>query len=221
MQTHLYILCEGELDEMFYERIAERVTGRSFVSDQEFRLRQGANWKSAMAMARLLIHQHKHWTEKQDIAVIIAVDNDRAPGHPGGKSYSRPLPKADLVKEPRYPKLVSMLEGALGSDRSTWPVHVALAVPVEMIESWVLTLLHPDIDELPPFPEASRQMARLYYGTKPPPQLKDLRNSEAKARGLSLDELFWLAADQDLEAAEKSSASLALFLADLRSWSGN
>lgn len=218
MPKHLYILCEGELDEMFYERIAERVTGQTFQTDQEFRVRHGSNWKTAMSAARMLINRFKHWQSKQEIAVIIAVDNDRAPSHPGGRSYPRPLPKADLNKEARYPKLAAMLESSLGTNRTAWPVQVALAVPVEMIESWVLTLLNPARDELPPFSEASRRLAHLYYGTTPPPQLKDLRDEAAKASGQTLDELFWQAAEQDLVAAGHASASLRLFLDDLKAW---
>ncbi|GAA5147458.1 hypothetical protein GCM10023213_42120 [Prosthecobacter algae] len=219
MQKHLYILCEGELDEMFYERIAERVTGQSFHSDQEFRVRRGSSYDTAIASARLLINRFKGWSEKQPIAVIIAVDNDRAPGHPAGCVYPRPLPKADLKKEPRYTKLVEMLTATLGKDRSQWPIEVALAVPVEMIESWVLTLLQPDREELPLFSEANSHLARQYYPNTPPPQLKDLRDEAAKSRGLNRDELFWQAASEDLEAAAKVSPSLRLFLDDLKAWS--
>jgi len=218
MPKHLYILCEGELDEMFYERLAERVTGQIFQSDQEFRVRRGSNWKTALAAAKLLINRVRHWQSKQDIAVIIAVDNDRAPGHPGGNTYPRPLPKPDLKKQPRYPQLVSMLENTLGQDRLQWPIGVALAVPVEMIESWVLTLLNPGLDELPLYSEASSPLAKLYYGMTPPPQLKDLRDAEAKSRGMSLDELFWEAAEADLAPAAAVSHSLSLFLADLKGW---
>jgi len=219
MAKHLYILCEGELDEMFYERLAERVTGQTFQSDQEFRVRHGSNWKTALAASKLLINRVRHWQSKQEVAVIIAVDNDRAPGHPGGQPYPRPLPKFDLDKPPRYRQLVAMLESALGKDRSQWPIDVALAVPVEMIESWVLTLLKPnEAEDLPPYSEASSPLAQRYYGTKPPPQLKDLRDAEAKSRGMSLDELFWTAAEADLDPAAAVSRSLALFIEDLKGW---
>ncbi|MBE2284146.1 MAG: hypothetical protein IAE77_11875 [Prosthecobacter sp.] len=218
MTKHLYILSEGELDEMFYERLAERVTGFTFMQDEEFRLRHGANWKTAMASARLLISRFKHWQEKQDIAVIVAVDNDRASGHPGGRSYPKPLPKPDQSKAPRYEALQQMLFAALGSDPSRWPVKVALAVPVEMIESWVLLLLNPQREELPPFSQASQGLARLYYGKVPPPQLKDLRDEEVKARGVDRMQLFWDAAEQPLEPAMAASESLRMFVEQLQGW---
>ena len=218
MMKHLYILSEGELDEMFYERLAERLTGQTFLQDDEFRLRHGANWKTAMAAARLLISRFKHWKERQDVAVIIAVDNDRSPGHPGGKEYPRPLPNVDQKKAPRYEMLQNKLYEDLGADASTWPVHVALAVPVEMIESWVLLLLNPQREELPPFSQASQQLAQLYYGKTPPPQLKDLRDAEAKQRGVDHLHLFWTAAEQPLEPAMAVSPCLRMFVEQLQSW---
>lgn len=218
MTKHLYILSEGELDEMFYERLAERVTGQTFLQDGEFRLRHGANWKTAMATARLLISRFKHWQEPQDIAVIIAVDNDRAADHPGGRQYPRPLPKVDQSKAPRYQALKNMLNEDLRTDVSTWPVDVALAVPVEMIESWVLLLLDPQREEPPPFSQASQRLAHIYYGRTPPPQLKDLRDEEARQRGVDHLHLFWTAAEQPLEPAMEVSPSLRMFVEQLRKW---
>ena len=219
MSKYLFILSEGTRDEMFYELVAERVTGSSFQSTTDFRLREGANRKTAMASARLLMSEVKRWKEQQDVAVIIAVDNDRSPDHPGATTNSsRPLPRHDLKKPPRYPALVKIVEDALGSDHSLWPVDVALAVPVEMIENWALLLMNPTRPQLPLFAEASQPIAREYYGSTPPPQLKDLRDAEAKAQGLSLDEFFRQAAKQDLDAAASVSPSFALFLTDLRGW---
>ncbi|MCF7785221.1 MAG: hypothetical protein K9N47_03810 [Prosthecobacter sp.] len=217
MAKQLYILSEGELDEMFYECLAERVTGQTFLRDEEFRLRPGENWKTAMAKARLLVSRFKHWKEKQNVAVIIAVDNDRAPNHPGGKQYPRALHRFDQNKAPRYAALQNMLTEDMGEDVSAWPVNVALAVPVEMIESWVLLLLNPQREELPPFSEAS-QLAHLYYGKTPPPQLKDLRDEEAKQRGVDHLHLFWTAAEQPLEPAMEASPSLRMFVEQLQNW---
>jgi hypothetical protein len=218
MSAHLYIISEGEDDEMFYERLAEQATGRSFAYGDEYRVRPGANWKSVLATSKLLLSRFKHWTDKQDIAVIIAVDNDRAPQHPGGRAYPRPLPALDQKKAPRYPAMQQMLMETLGPDTSKWPVDVALAVPVEMIESWVLTLLTPNRADLPPFAQASQKTARDYYGGQPPPQLKDLRDEETRARNLTRAELFWQAAEQPLEPAIQTSRSLAMFVEQLKSW---
>ncbi|MES2705930.1 MAG: hypothetical protein V4726_04935 [Verrucomicrobiota bacterium] len=217
----LYILCEGERDEMFYERLCERITGQTYIQPQDFRVRRGSNFKTAMAAARVLISRFKHWPEPQDVAVIIAVDNDRAPAHPGGKPAPRPLPPLDLKKSARYPALVEMITAALGPDPGNRVVNVALAVPVEMIESWLLMLLNPDGGELPLFSEISPISRQYYGGGTPPPQLKELRDAEAAKLGLDLDTLFYNAADQgDLDRLAVRSESFALFRRDLLAWRG-
>ena len=214
----LYILSEGERDELFYERIAERVTGQTFERPSDFRLRHGANWKTALAGGRLLLNRVKHWTEPQEVAVILAIDNDRAPGHPGSLPHPRPLVGHDLKKPPRYPAVVKMVADALGTDRDAWPVKVAVAMPVEMIESWVLQLCDPQRPALPLFAEAIQPSARAYYGAAPPPQLKDLCKSEAAASGRPLDEYFWRAAEEDIEAAIAISPSFRMFAEELAQW---
>lgn len=218
---HLYILSEGEDDELFYERLAEQVTSLSFELNTElaFRARPGSNWKQVMGLARKLIQvRFSKWTTKQEIGLIIAVDNDRAPGHPGGRTYPRPLPVADQKKASRYEALEMLLQDSLGKDAYQWPVKVALAVPVEMVESWVLTLLDPTREELPPFAEAGQKTAHDYYGKQPPAQLKDLRDSECHQRKVSRSDLFWTAAEQPLEPAMKASRSLEMFVEQLRAW---
>lgn len=219
MAKELYILCEGELDDVFYETLAERVTGSSFSrTDDRFRVRHGANWKTAMAAARLMMSWVKHWQSKQDIAVIIAVDNDRCPNHPGGTPPARTLPPYDQKKQSRFVALNRIVEDALGPNRSQWPVDVAIAMPVEMVESWVLTLLKPERDTLPIYKEAAQFLARLYYGGTPPPQLEDLCKLEAESRSMNLMDLFFYAANCDLAAAEAASPSFKMFTDELRAW---
>jgi hypothetical protein len=87
-----------------------------------------------------------------------------------------------------------------------------------MIESWVLLLLNPQREELPPFSEASQQLAHIYYGKTPPPQLKDLRDAEAKQRGMDHLHLFWDAAEQPLEPAMEVSPCLRIFVEQLKNW---
>ena len=111
-----------------------------------------------------------------------------------------------------------MVTDALGSDRAAWPVKVVVAMPVEMIESWVLLLCNPHRPALPLFAEASQASTRAYYGAQPPPQLKELCNTEAMALGKSLTEYFWHAAEQNLDAATSVSESFKMFIAELRQW---
>ncbi len=217
--AYLYILSEGERDELFYELIAERVTGRSFERPLDLRLRHGANWKTALAGGRLLLNRVKHWNEPQDVAVILAVDNDRAPGHPGSLlPPPRQLVGHDLKKPPRYPAVVKMVTDALGANRDAWPVGVAVAMPVEMIESWVLLMCDPQRPFLPLLAEARQASARAYYGATPPPQLKDLCKAEAAALGKSLEEYFWHAAERDIEATAAASRSFKMFVEEIQQW---
>ena len=215
---YLYILSEGERDELFYELIAERVTGLTFERPSEFRVRLGENWRTVQAKGRVLLSLVKRWKEQQDVAVIIAIDNDRAPGHPGSLPHPRPLVGHDLKKPPRFPAVTQMLTEALGTDRSIWPVEVAIAMPVEMIESWILLLCDPQRSLLPLFADATQASARAYHGTTPPPQLKDLCKTEAAALSKPLDEYFWHAAEQDIEAAAAISPSFKMFVEELKQW---
>ena len=194
------------------------MTGRTFERPSDFRLRHGANWKTALAGGRLLLNRVKHWTEPQEVAVILAIDNDRAPGHPGSLPHARPLVGQDLKKAPRHPAVMKMVTDALGTDRDAWPVKVAMAMPVEMIESWVLLLCDPHRPALPLFAEAGQASARAYYGAAPPPQLKDLCKAEAAALGVSLDVYFWRAAEQDIEAVTPTSPSFRMFVEELAQW---
>lgn len=214
----LYILSEGARDELFFDILAERITGNAYDPAEDFRLRKGANWKTVIAVGRLLLNLVKHWTEPQEIAVILAIDNDRSPGHPGAVPPPRPLTGLDLKKAARYPAVVQMIEDTLGKDRKQWPVDLALAMPVEMIESWVLLLWDPHRAALPIFAEAIQPSARAYYGKPPPPQLKDLCKTEAAGRARTLEEFFWHAAEQDINAAAAASPSLQMFVTELRGW---
>ena len=217
--SYLYILSEGERDELFYELIVKRVTGCTFERPSDFRARPGENWKTVQAKGRVLLSLDKRWKDQQDIAVIIAIDNDRAPGHPGSLlPHPRPLVGHDLKKEPRYPALTKMVTEALGTDRDTWPVDVTVGMPVEMIESWVLLLSNPYRPVLPLFGEAIQPSTRAYYGVTPPPQLKDLCKTEAADLGKQLDEYFWHATEQDIETATTVSPSFKMFVDELKSW---
>ena len=80
--AYLYILSEGERDELFYELIVERVTGCTFERPSDFRFRHGANWKTALAGGRLLLNRVKHWNEPQDVAVVLSVDTIALPDTP-------------------------------------------------------------------------------------------------------------------------------------------
>lgn len=223
-KPHLYILSEGEGDELIYEGIAEKVTGLSYdkSTDQRFVYRKGENFKIVQSKAKILLEIMAKWQGDQDnIRAIIAIDNDRAPNHPAsGPKPERTLPSFDLKKTPRHQALKSLVDHAYGNDPSGRSVKIALAVPVEMIESWVLHLLDPQRERLPLFAEASQMLTQRYYqGSQVPLQLKDLCQGEVHRRNLSsFKELCLVATEGDLAAAEVVSPSLKLFCDELRAW---
>jgi hypothetical protein len=221
MRRGLFIFSECGRDAMFYECIAERVRDEQFSAIHDLadiKPQKNAPWREVLRLARKTILRLKAWAASQHIGIIIAVDNDRAPGHPGGKMPSRPLPKDDRKKAARYKELAAMLRDEFGADRTQWPVDVALAVPVEMLESWVLHLIDPTRGELPLFSRATKPGAIAFHGRTPPPQLKDLRDEAAASLSMNQDELFFHAAGRDLAAAEAVSPSLQMFTDELRQW---
>jgi hypothetical protein len=112
--------------------------------------------------------------------VIICIDNDRSPGHPGGRNYGEKAPMAD--SKSHYETMLDLIKNA--------PTQVAcktiLTVPVEMIESWILMIFDNklrDVD-VPPFGRATSKSARnFYHNDNPPPQCKDLLNVTASTSG--------------------------------------
>lgn len=214
MNPSLYILSEGERDEVFYERLCERLTGLIFQPSAEYRYVPGANWKTVFRLARLALRQFSHYASPQEIAVVIAMDNDRAPRHPGGRQYPRQLPAIDRNKNARYPELQEMVTHELGPDPAQRPVQAVIAIPVEMIESWLLLLLDPARDEesLPLFSEANSATAKEYYGPHSPPQLKDESESLRRAaHKMPFDHFFDAAHTGDLDRLTEASPSFALF----------
>ena len=150
---------------------------------------------------------------------IAAIDNDRAPQHPDGARPPGTLSHADQRKTNRHAELLA--EASSHNVTSTG----AIAVPVEMIESWVLQALSAgELLELPAFSEKEAALAITYYQTNqrstPPPQLKDLALSAMKQRGCEDWYAFLIEVAGQLDAAKlaSQSRSFALFCEDLLRW---
>jgi hypothetical protein len=217
----LTVFSESAHDDFVYENLAERITGRSFeLCDVPLGYRKHSGVEKVLAMIRMLLRTMPKTGESSDRALIIAVDNDRCPGHPGAVPHQRPLPPGERDRSSRWELIQAALRERWGENRAVWPMDVAVAVPVEMLESWVLLLLDPHRGSLPIYPNASDMQARIYHHPeKPGPQLKDLAQAEARQRNLSKQDLLIAAAsDGDLEAVEKVSPSFQMFAEDLRAW---
>lgn len=216
----LHILSESDADSFFYERIAERVTGMRF-TPSDIRLRRGSGESQVRASLKLLLSKFPKHTPRPDTAVLIALDNDRCPGHPGASAYPRLLTSAERRRPSRWKEIEDAMQARWGENRNAWPVDIAVALPVEMIESWVLLLLNPDRGPLPIHSRETDVSAIAYHApSKPDLQLKDLADEEARSRRISKHELMMDAAEAgDLAELERISPSFRSFVEDLRKWS--
>lgn len=214
----MHILSESDADAFFYERIAERVTGARFIPC-DIRLRKGDGESKVRASIKLLLSRFPKNTPRPDSALLLALDNDRCPDHPGASAYSRPLTSAERRRASRWKIIQDAMLARWGDNRRVWPVDVAVAVPVEMIESWILLLLNPTRGPLPLHSSKTDRTAIVFHHPQSPgPQLKDLAADEARQKNLSMHDLMMSAAECDLEALENASPSFKMFVEDLRNW---
>lgn len=218
----LYILSEDDADDLFYTGCVEKLTGK--VMNNIFRkLRRGGGISEVRRKAKILLQQIKYTGQMEDAFFIIAMDNDRSPEHP---SHQR-LPGLSK-KEQRYACRFCEIEKAvmemLGKDRSTWPIKGAIAVPVQMLESWLLLISNPTIYKneasLPFFSRKTSPLAQEYYKNNVPDQLKDLRDNEKQRLKIVTDEEFCLhcclaLVSEDLQSV---SPSFSLFKNQIDTW---
>jgi hypothetical protein len=111
-----------------------------------------------------------------------------------------------------------------GPNPATWPAQGAIAVPVQMLETWLLLSLDPEATQgsLPLFSAAKNASAKHFYAGSPPPRLKDLLEiwrSRSSHRDLG-SFILEIASSLNGEDLARKSASFALFQQDLHSWRG-
>lgn len=110
-------------------------------------------------------------------------------------------------------------------ERDEWPIPGAIAVPVEMLESWLLLICngetYRDEASLPPFGRKNQKLARDFYTPKDPPdQLKDLSDLEKRERGIdaTLEFVAYCAGQLDPDDLAARAPSFALFRSQVDSW---
>ncbi len=154
---------------------------------------------------------------------LIALDNDRSPVHPTHEQ--RPgLSIKEKQKTCRFCEIDEVIQSFLG-ERHEWPIQGAVAVPVEMLESWLLLICqgekHRDEASLPPFARQDQKLARDFYASKrPPDQLKDLCDLEKQERGIdaALEFFAYCAGRFDPDDLAARAPSFALFKRQVDSW---
>jgi len=218
----LYLAAESEVDEDFYASCATRLTGRIF-NKIRLRNRKGdgvhavqRQMKNAVVMARAAARG------PEPVFFLAAIDNDRAP-HAENAALNRALLIPEEQARPaRAAWMLAVVEAVLTANRATWPCHVALAEPVEMMESWIVRARREvEPQPTPYFSKADSDRARLYYHpVAPPPQWKDLAALEQEQCGHADKLGFYeqVVREMDAEVLAVRSLSFRMFKEWLDAW---
>jgi hypothetical protein len=219
--NYLYLITEDDNDDLFFEGCLENLTGLTFQMDNtRRRLRKGGGIKEAQRMLRLVLQEIRRFGTQENIYLVVAIDNDRAPEHP----FHQQLPGLNATEQRmncRFCELLQIIEDALGKDRSQWPIRGAIAVPVQMLESWLLLSCGHQADSLSLFASKAQPIAARYYAPRQPTdQLKDLCTLERqKAANLSMTEFCLICAHSlNTETLAEQSPSFANFKTQVDSW---
>ena len=218
----LWLLSESDNDDAFFKACVERLTGKTLELVSR-RLRRGGGLSELRSKSRILLGQIKHTGYVEETFFLIALDNDRSPVHPTHEQRSG-LSKKERQKVCRYCEIDSVIRSILG-EQPEWPIQGAVAVPVEMLESWLLLICqgekHRDEASLPPFARQDQKRARDFYTPKKPPdQLKDLCDLEKQERGIdaTLEFVAYCAGRLDPDDLAARAPSFALFKRQVDSW---
>lgn len=221
--NYLYLITEDDNDDLFFEGCLERITGLTFIVDKTSRrMRPGDGISAVRRTLSRLLKTIKLTGEVDDVYLVVAIDNDRAPEHEHHKQISG-LGKFDQRKTCRVCDLQQTIQSVLGADHSQWPIKIAIAVPVEMLESWLLIIRGKEPDTLPIFALSSQTSAKKFHGSKrTPDQLKDLRNIEMRQASIDSMAEFCLECATELldpDDLAKKSPSFARFKEQVENWS--
>lgn len=219
--AYLYLLSESDHDDAFYKACIERLTGKT-VELISRRLRRGGGLSELRSKSRILLGQIKHTGYVAETFFLIALDNDRSPVHPTHEQRSG-LSRKERQKVCRYCEVDSVIQSILG-ERAEWLIPGAVAVPVEMLESWLLLICdgenYRDEASLPPFATKEGKLARDFYAPRnPPDQLKDLCDIERQK--LSIDTrgfIVYCAGRLEPDDLVGRAPSFALFTRQVASW---
>lgn len=223
---YLYLLSEDDNDDLFYQGCLQKITGQPF-EIIPLRIRKGGGIAAVRKSLPILLQQIQYSGALEQSRFLVALDNDRSPIHP---HHPRPadfsqLPKADQKKACRYCELEQVAIAKLGTAREQWAIQGAIAVPVQMLEAWLLLITAPETyaheSDLPQFSEQSSSSAKQYHSSQnPPPQLKDLKRQERKRLNIGSDRAFCQYCVEQLEPGKlaERSPSFQLFLDEIAGW---
>ena len=221
----LYLLTEDDNDDLFFELCAERISGKSFCPVEPRRIRKNGGINEVRKKLPAFLNDIKK-SAGMDAYFIIALDNDRAPEHLFDEDQKlihnqiSGLSKRDASKQCRVCEIETRIQELWGYDLSKWPAKGAIAVPVQMLESWILIALDPSCaEDLPIFAEKSQSSAKNFYNGSPPDQLKDLCDQYRYQKNMTKGEFVLdVAENMDLDKVDQASSSFSQFRNQVITW---
>ncbi len=223
--NYLHILSEDDNDDVFYQCCLAKITGKPFELLPSNRLRKAGGIAELRRKLGLFLRLIQQTGSVDDTFFLVAVDNDRSPVHPEHtrRSDFSKLLKADQLKDCQYCAIAQSIQAELGDDQSNWPIQGAIAIPVEMIESWQLLICNPaqyqHEQNLPIFPEQKKRLAQAYYtSSNAPEQLKDLVKKEKRKFGSTREFYHYCAEQLDVKDLMARSPSFTQFAAQVQAW---
>lgn len=222
----LYVVSESDNDAVFYALCAEKLTGRTFLLSS-MKNRKGDGVEAVKLQLKYAVRMVRGAAlGGEQVSFIAAMDNDRAPHSeniakpPAGTGLDRiRLTLKERNRAERLTWMIATVESVLGANRSAWPLPVALAVPVEMLESWIVRARRAEPPQpMPHFSWADSERARIYYRpTEAPPQWKDLTAIEKGDEDMR-EFLARVVRELDADAFAERSLSFRMFKEWLDVW---
>jgi hypothetical protein len=209
--AQLYFLTEDDWDDQVLLFLLEMMTGRR-LDVVRTRLRRGGGIGEVRKKLALMFAAIRRLGAQDGLVFTVAVDNDRAVPHAAHGA------NRDLAC--RHCGVDEEIHRLLPDGRS---IPGAIAVPVEMLEAWILLMHDPTTYareyDLPRCARRYQPIAIRTYGAMPPPQLKDLLESECVRIGRTRTELAEAAVLRlDAEDLAARSPSFALFRRQVIAW---
>jgi len=216
---YLYLLSEDDDDDLFYQGCVEKLTQLKFNVQPSGHLRKNGGIAAVRKMLSAFCGCLRA-SGSMPAFFVVSIDNDRAPEHANDHFRHSGLSSRDTGKGCRTCELENSLREKLGA-QEIWPAKGAIAVPVQMLESWLFLIFEAELQEadLPIFSEKKRAAAQTFYDNSVPAQLKD-RCGEKRKRSNHSKREFIETAIQQLDPSDlaERSPSFADFKRQVDLW---
>jgi hypothetical protein len=225
--NYLHILSEDDNDDSFYKYCIENITENSFVVIPK-RYRKGGGIGEVKKWITIFLKDIGYTGSVDNTYFLISIDNDRRPVHPDHQTitYIHKLPKSEQNQKCRFCEIENKIKTIFGENVNSWPIKGVIAIPVQMLESWLLLICNPENyqneEKLPIFAKKNQSISKKYFGKrKLPNQLKDLCEIEKTRLGIPSNSEFCIHCGKNLNSKllQKISGSFDLFKKQVDKWS--